>query len=116
MVEFSSQNDDIIEVYSMSAPWKSDQTTLEKIEGTVMDFLDGLEIEDRVNDWKDQIASSDAVDTLREKVPGVTPAKKSHKMRNLLLVVLLGAGAAAFIASRNKPQPPPVPPQYAPAN
>lgn len=88
----------------MSAPWKTDQTTLEKIEGTVMDFLDGLDLEDRVNDVK-------------EKIPGVTPAKKSHKVRNILLLGLVGAGAAAFIASRNKPQPPPAPPvNFAPSH
>ena len=87
----------------MSAPWKSDQTTLEKIEGTVMDFLDGLDIEDRVNDVK-------------EKIPGVEPTRKSHKKRNILLLAVIGAIAAAFVAARNKPQPPAAPPPaYTPA-
>lgn len=89
----------------MSAPWKSDQTTLEKIEGSVMDFLDGLDLEDRVNDVK-------------EKIPGVEAPKKSHKKRNFLLVAVIGAGAAAFIATRSKPQPPPAPAPtpYVPTN
>lgn len=87
----------------MSAPWKSDHSTLGKIEETVADFIDGLDLEDRVNDVK-------------EKLPGVTPTRKSHKLRNILFLALLGAVAAAFIASRNKPQTPPAPPTpYVPA-
>ncbi len=88
----------------MSAPWKNDQTTLEKIEETVLDFLDKLDIEEHV---------SDVVSDVKEKIPGVTPAKKSHKKRNVLLLVLLGGGAAFYVASRNKTQQPPA--EFAPA-
>lgn len=86
----------------MSAPWKTRQTTMEKVEERVSDWLDQLNIDERVEDFKDQIASSEHAELLREKIPGVTPAKQSHKRRNVALLALVGVGAVAFVHLRKK--------------
>ena len=115
----------------MTAPWKKNQTTLDKVEERVTDWLDQLKIDDRIGefkeqikdlnlderavDLKDQIASSDLlsdikeqlksrerIDSLRDQVPGVQPAQKSKTRRNVLLLAVVGAGATAFFAIRRK--------------
>ena len=93
---------DFIKGYEMSAPWKSNKTTLDKIEEQVADWIDQLNLDEHVSDLKEQIATSDKIDLLREKVPGVKPKKKSHRRRNFFLLLLVGAGVAGAVAARNK--------------
>ncbi|MEO6472067.1 MAG: hypothetical protein ABIO14_09710 [Aeromicrobium sp.] len=85
----------------MHTPWTKGQITLEKVEEQVVDWIDKLDLEQHLTDLKDQIAASDTVDTLRDKIPGVKPAKKSHKRRNVALLAVAGAGAAV-LAIRHK--------------
>ena len=116
---------------TMTAPWKKNKTTLDKVEERVTDWLDQLKIEDRIgdikeqikdlnlderavdlkdqivssdllSDIKEQIKSSERVDSLRDQVPGVKPAKKSKKRHKVLFLAVVGAGATAFFAIRRK--------------
>lgn len=128
----------------MSAPWKKNQTTLDKVEERVTDWLDQLKLDERVgdlkdqikdlklderavdlkdqiassellNDIKDQIKSSERLDNVRDQVPGVTPVKKSHKRRNVALLALVGAGVGAVAYLRLKAAGKTAePPTYAP--
>lgn len=94
----------------MTAPWRKKTTTLDKVEGKVLDFLDGIGLQGAVNDLKDRLPD---VEEVKAHLPGVeTPTKKSHRLRNLLLLAILGAGAAAYVASRRSTTP--VTPAYVP--
>ena len=121
------QNDPTdIEGHSMSAPWKKNKTTLEKVEERFYDIVDQLKLDERAADLKtqikdlklderaidlkDQIAASDAFNDLKDassqgltdlkgKVSS-TPEPKPKKGRKILLLAVLGSAAAAVAYAR----------------
>ncbi len=97
----------------MNTPWKHNTTTLEKMEDRVTDFFDGIDLEDTVKDLRERMGSVDdlkarigSVDDVKGRIPGVKAPRKSHRVRNLLLLGLVGGGAAAYFASRKSSTPP----------
>ncbi|MGZ5374445.1 MAG: hypothetical protein ACXWXC_11450, partial [Aeromicrobium sp.] len=48
-----------------------------KLDERAVDLMDQLASSDRLNEWKDQVSSSERLNTLRDRLPGLTPPKKS---------------------------------------